>query len=143
MFAARRCSMFAVLALAEISFGQPPQPLPIAPPPRLKPGPIDVAGMIRKPANEAIGIARMYEVDRAALLRNYAVPASPVRTERLRKFDADWLARLKSADFSTMTPAAREAAWVGRCCSGWRLWARWWRTDGTTPARTTSGAATS
>src|SRR5438445_7275790 len=87
---------------------QEPEPLPIAPPPRLKVPPPDVAGMIRTPTNEALLVTRTYEVDRAALLRTYSVPFSPIRTERLRKFDSDWIARLKSIDFSTLSPSARQ-----------------------------------
>jgi hypothetical protein len=87
---------------------QQPEPLPIAPPPRLKLGPIDVAAMLRKPSNEAIGVSRRYEIDRGALMRTYSVAYSPIRTERLRKFDADWITTLKVVDFATVSPEARE-----------------------------------
>ncbi len=94
-------------ALENVSLLQP-EPLPIAPPPRLKLRPVDVVGMIRTPANEALTVTRRYEVDRAALLRTYVVPFSPVRLERLRKFESDWLATLKAVNFNSMSPASRE-----------------------------------
>jgi uncharacterized protein (DUF885 family) len=84
------------------------EPVPIAPAPRAKPVPIDIAEMIRKGTNEAVGVARRYETDRGALQRTYLVPNSPIRTERLRKFDAAWIAALKAVDFSTVSAAARE-----------------------------------
>jgi uncharacterized protein (DUF885 family) len=111
-------ALSALKKAIEIPFQQPeqrptaPPPRlklgPTAPPPRLKLGPIDVVGMIRKPSNEAIEVSRRYEVDRGALMRTYSVAYSPIRTERLRKFDADWIATLKSVDFDTVSPEARE-----------------------------------
>jgi uncharacterized protein (DUF885 family) len=81
--------------------------LPVAPAPREKLGPVDVAALLKLP-NEAARIAKLYDTDRGALLRTYTVVNSPVRTERLRKFDANWLAALKAVDFEKVSPAARE-----------------------------------
>jgi hypothetical protein len=80
----------------------------IAPHPREKPAPIDVAALLRSPANEATRIARLYETDRGALMRTYVVTDSPARLNRLRKFDSAWLAALKGVDFTTVSAAARE-----------------------------------
>ena len=86
---------------------QDPDPV-VAPPPRLRPSPVDVAALIAKPKSEAGPLVRRYDVDRSALLRTYTVPNSPVRSARLKKFDSDWLAALKGFDFDTVSPAARD-----------------------------------
>jgi uncharacterized protein (DUF885 family) len=48
-----------------------------------------------------------YVTDRGSLTRSLGNPLSPVRAERLRKFNADWLARLLAMNFEAMSPAGR------------------------------------
>jgi dipeptidyl aminopeptidase/acylaminoacyl peptidase len=85
-----------------------PDPIPVAPPPRLKLTPHDVAKLIAKPKSEAGPLVRRYDADRGALLRTYNVPLSPTRASRLKKFDADWLAAVKGVDPEPLSAAARE-----------------------------------
>jgi len=69
--------------------------------------------MIRKSIPRA-GIVRVYETDRGALLRTYAVPWSPVRLERLRRFDSAWNAALKTIDFENVSASVREEVIAAR-----------------------------
>ena len=73
-----------------------------------EPEPLDLAALIVKPQNEALTVTRRFEADRGSLTRTYAVPMSPTRTARLRKFYADWLAALKAVDSDRLSPPARE-----------------------------------
>jgi hypothetical protein len=54
------------------------------------------------PDSEMRALIEYYVVDRASFLRSYPVPTSPARRERLRKFYADALERIKRLNFDSM-----------------------------------------
>ncbi|HET6573112.1 MAG TPA: DUF885 family protein [Fimbriiglobus sp.] len=89
----------------------PPQKEKTDPPAKTKakePEPLDLAALIAKPRNEALALTRRFEADRGSLTRAYAVPMSPTRAARLRKFYADWRTAIKAVDPDDLSRPARE-----------------------------------
>jgi hypothetical protein len=64
--------------------------------------PVDPAGPPRGTESELRDLVDRYSDDRQALLRRYPVDLSPERTARLKKYYADWQARVASIDFEPL-----------------------------------------
>jgi hypothetical protein len=63
---------------------------------------LDPAGPPRGTESELRDLVDRYSDDRQALLRRYPVELSPERTGRLKKYYADWQARVASLDFGPL-----------------------------------------
>ena len=63
---------------------------------------MDPAGPPRGTESELRDLVDRYSDDRIALLRRYPVDLSPERTARLKKYYADWQARVASIDFEPL-----------------------------------------
>jgi hypothetical protein len=64
--------------------------------------PMDPAGPPRGTESELRDLVERYSLDRQGLLRRYPVDLSPERTARLKKYYADWEARVASIEFEPL-----------------------------------------
>jgi uncharacterized protein (DUF885 family) len=69
--------------------------------------PVDPAGPPRGTESELRDLVERYSLDRQGLLRRYPVDLSPERTARLKKYYADWQARVASIDFDPLSVEGR------------------------------------
>lgn len=68
---------------------------------------VDPAGAPRGTESELRDLVDRYSDDRIALMRRYPVDLSPERTARLKKYYADWQARVASIDFEPLSVEGR------------------------------------
>ncbi len=63
----------------------------------------DLARLIATPQSELAPVLARWEADRDALSRRYAVDYSATRRDRMRRFDATWLASVRALPFATLS----------------------------------------
>jgi hypothetical protein len=67
----------------------------------------DVSSLLGLKDSDFRVVVERYSADRAAMLRRFDAPYSPVRRDRLRAFYTDWQSVLKKANFDTLAQQGR------------------------------------
>lgn len=67
----------------------------------------DLAALVAQPRSEMESVVERWSTDRSALGRRYDADFSPVRRERMRRFNSGWLSALEAVPFAKLSRSAQ------------------------------------